>query len=168
MSVLHDILSVKREEVARGKRAFSASALEAAARGAPPVRPFADALRSAPGCAVIAEIKKASPSKGIIREDFDPAWIARSYQSGGAACLSVLTDQRFFLGHADHLRDAHEAVSLPVLRKDFNVDPWQVTEARSLGADCILIIPVRRGRYVRRGACGRRLDMGHGRPVRSP
>ena len=140
MSVLHDILSVKREEVTRGKRARSASALDAEASSAPAVRPFADALRSASGCAVIAEIKKASPSKGIIREDFEPARIARSYQAGGAACLSVLTDQEFFLGHADHLREARGAASLPVLRKDFNVDPWQVTEARSLGADCILII----------------------------
>ena len=140
MSVLLDILSVKREEVARGKQALSASALDAAARSAPPVRPFAGALRDAPGCAVIAEIKKASPSKGIIRKDFDPDLIARSYEAGGAACLSVLTDQEFFLGHADHLREARRATSLPVLRKDFNVDPWQVTEARSLGADCILII----------------------------
>ena len=140
MSVLNEILAVKREEIARGKREWSASALEAAANDAAPVRPFAQALRGAAGCAVIAEIKKASPSKGIIREEFDPAWLARAYEGGGATCLSVLTDERFFLGAVGHLREARKASSLPVLRKDFNIDPWQVVHSRSIGADCILII----------------------------
>ena len=138
MSVLNEILAVKRDEIARGKREWTASALEAAASDAAPVRPFARALRGAAGCAVIAEIKKASPSKGIIREEFDPDWLARAYEGGGATCLSVLTDERFFLGGIGHLRKAREATSLPVLRKDFNIDPWQVVQSRSIGADCIL------------------------------
>lgn len=140
MSVLTAILASKREEVARGKRKHAVSALEERAASAPPVRPFALALHAAPGCAVIAEVKKASPSRGVIRADFDPATLARAYEAGGAACLSVLTDGPFFLGCTSHLPEARAATALPALRKDFMIDPWQVPESRALGADCILII----------------------------
>ena len=140
MSVLADILAVKREEVARGRQARPLAAAEAAAREAAPVRPFTAALGRAGGCAIIAEIKRASPSRGVIRADFDPAWLAGRYREGGAACLSVLTDRRFFHGAPEHLAAARSAAGLPVLRKDFLVDPWQVVESRALGADCILII----------------------------
>lgn len=142
-AVLDEILACKRREVAARKRIRSeARWREIAAAQAPP-RGFVQALRrkiaqGLPG--VIAELKKASPSRGIIRADFDPAAIARSYQSAGAACLSVLTDERFFQGADAHLQAAREAVSLPVLRKEFLVDPYQIIEARGLGADCILLI----------------------------
>ena len=140
--VLEDILAHKREEIAALRRRHSPQSLQdlAAAAGAP--RGFTAALRTraAAGAAVIAEIKKASPSRGIIRADFEPAAIARDYAAGGAACLSVLTDARFFLGAAEHLREARAACALPVLRKDFVLDPLQVIEARALGADAVLLI----------------------------
>ena len=141
--ILERILAVKREEIAAARKAKPLSALreEIAAAGEP--RDFIGAIRAkiaAGKPAVIAEIKKASPSKGVLREQFDPAAIAASYAKHGAACLSVLTDVQFFQGHPDYLRQAADASGLPVLRKDFIIDPYQVHEARALGADCILLI----------------------------
>lgn len=141
--VLKRILARKREEVAERRARTSLFELKARAASAPPVRGFADAVAAridAGGAAVIAEVKKASPSKGVIRADFDPAAIARSYQAGGAACLSVLTDVDFFQGSDAYLVEARGACDLPVLRKDFVVDAWQLHESRVLGADCVLLI----------------------------
>ena len=142
MNKLEEICAAKVGEVAERKAALSDSALaeRIAAQSAP--RGFEAALRAkaADGFALIAEVKKASPSKGLIRADFHPANHARAYEAGGAACLSVLTDEAYFQGHADYLREAREACALPVLRKDFMVDPWQCAEARGMGADAILII----------------------------
>ena len=141
--ILDKILAVKRLEVAAGQQHIGLSALADIAGALPEPRDFVGAMRAkvADGqSAVIAEVKKASPSKGVLRADFHPADIARSYAGGGAACLSVLTDQQFFQGHADYLRAAREACALPVLRKDFMIDPWQVVEARAMGADAILLI----------------------------
>jgi indole-3-glycerol phosphate synthase len=141
--VLTRILAAKAREVAAARAAVPLAEIERRARAAPPARDFAGALqaklaRGAP--AVIAEIKRASPSRGVLRADFDPPAIARSYAAGGAACLSVLTDAEFFQGAAEHLRAARAACALPVLRKDFVIDPYQVAEARALGADSILLI----------------------------
>jgi indole-3-glycerol phosphate synthase len=140
--ILEQILAQKREEVSALRKKHSPQALAdlAAAQGAP--RGFAAALRAraAVGPAVIAEIKKASPSRGVIRPNFDPPALAADYAAGGATCLSVLTDERFFLGHAEHLRQARAACALPVLRKDFTIDALQLAEARALGADAILLI----------------------------
>ncbi|MEL7183595.1 MAG: indole-3-glycerol phosphate synthase TrpC, partial [Pseudomonadota bacterium] len=141
-TILEKIKAYKLEEVAARKAERDQTAVEEAARAAPPVRPFGDALRQATlqGYGLIAEIKKASPSKGVIREDFDPPALAQAYADGGATCLSILTDAPSFQGSDDYLVAAREAVDLPVLRKDFLYDPWQVAESRALGADCILII----------------------------
>ena len=141
--VLDEILAVKREEVAAAKKLRPLAEIRAAALAAAPTRDFEGAMRAkiAQGLpAVIAEVKKASPSKGVLRADFDPETIARSYAEHGAACLSVLTDERFFQGCAEYLALARNASGLPALRKDFIVDPYQVHEARALGADCILLI----------------------------
>jgi len=142
-TILDEILAHKREEVSARQARQPAAALQAALADAPSPRAFAAALtarmdRGEP--AVIAEIKKASPSRGVIRADFDPPAIARSYAAAGAACLSVLTDVRYFQGHDDCLRAARAACALPVLRKDFVVDEYQLLEARALGADCVLLI----------------------------
>ncbi|QDW66372.1 indole-3-glycerol phosphate synthase TrpC [Luteimonas granuli] len=141
--VLARILARKLEEVAERSARTPRAALRARLADAPAPRGFAAALEAkiaAGHAAVIAEVKKASPSKGVIREDFDPAAIARSYEAGGAACLSVLTDVDFFQGADDYLRQARAACPLPVLRKDFVVDGYQIDEARMLGADCVLLI----------------------------
>lgn len=141
--ILRRIVAVKAQEIAAAKLAMPLEALERLANTAPPPRDFTGALRKkivAEMPAVIAEIKKASPSKGVLREHFEPALIAKSYAQHGAACLSVLTDRQFFQGDMAHMQAARAACNLPVLRKDFMIDPYQVYEARAAGADCILLI----------------------------
>ena len=141
--ILKKIVAVKHEEIAQGLRKKSLAAMRADAESRVLTRDFEAALRAkmaAGQAAVIAEIKKASPSKGVLREDFIPADIAQSYAEHGAACLSVLTDKQFFQGSVDYLKQARASCPLPVLRKDFMVDPYQVYEARAMGADCILLI----------------------------
>ncbi|NEN74814.1 indole-3-glycerol phosphate synthase TrpC [Pelistega sp. NLN82] len=141
--ILEKILTVKREEVAVLRQMRSETDLLAEATARQDIRGFANHLReqiSTKQNAVIAEIKKASPSKGVIRENFNPTEIATSYAAHGATCLSVLTDQQFFQGSPDYLRQARAACALPILRKDFMIDPYQVIHARALGADCILLI----------------------------
>lgn len=143
MDILDKILAVKRAEIEAARGQVSEAELEAQARRAPPPRDFVGTIRqrhSRNMPAVIAEIKKASPSKGLLRDPFDPAAIARSYATHGAACLSVLTDREFFHGDPAYLRAAREACELPVLRKDFMLEPYQVYESRVMGADCILLI----------------------------
>ena len=142
-TVLEKIITRKREEVSERRGRVGLSELETMAASADPVRGFAQKIQEQvrnKKPAVIAEVKKASPSKGVLREDFVPADIARSYEAGGATCLSVLTDIDFFQGADEYLRQARSACRLPVIRKDFMVDPYQVIEARAMGADCILLI----------------------------
>jgi len=141
-SILRRILETKAEEVRSKKRQHDLATITAMASNQPPTRGFASrvGMLASSGPAVIAEIKKASPSAGVIREDFRPAEIAASYENAGAACLSVLTDEQYFQGSDSYLGQARQACALPVLRKDFVVDPWQIPESRVLGADCVLLI----------------------------
>jgi indole-3-glycerol phosphate synthase len=138
--ILDDILAHKRDEVSERKRTAPVSALRDRPLYHAPRRGFRDALAARPAPAVIAELKRASPSRGVIRSHYDPPAHARSYEAAGAAALSVLTDERFFQGHLDHLAAVRDAVALPCLRKDFLVDPYQVDEARAYGADAVLVI----------------------------
>ncbi len=141
--ILQRILATKRAETDEARALISDAEIERRAHAAPPARNFVGAIRAkiaAGRPAVIAEIKRASPSKGLLRENFDPEAIAKSYESGGATCLSVLTDRQYFQGVPEHLAAARAACALPVLRKDFVIDPYQVFEARALGADCVLLI----------------------------
>jgi indole-3-glycerol phosphate synthase len=143
MKTLHEICETKRAHVAARKSLMPLLRLELLAKAQPPVRGFAQALRSkteAGGVALIAEIKKASPSKGLIRADFVPSELAKAYAAGGATCLSVLTDEPFFQGRDEYLAAAQGACQLPVLRKDFMLEPYQIIESRALGADCVLLI----------------------------
>jgi indole-3-glycerol phosphate synthase len=162
--ILARILATKAEELAAAQRSRPLAEIERAARAATPPRDFEGALRSkaADGkAAVIAEIKKASPSRGVLRKAFDPAAIARSYAGAGAACLSVLTDRTYFQGAAEHLAAARAACALPALRKDFIIDEWQVAESRALGADAILLIVavLDDGRLASLEACAQALGM---------
>lgn len=141
--ILQKILQTKQQEIAERSTQLSLAQVKALATTADPVRGFLGAMQAkikAGQTAVIAEIKKASPSKGVIRADFDPPAIAQSYAQAGAACLSVLTDAHYFQGHEDYLKAARAACTLPVIRKDFIIDPYQIYEARAIGADCILLI----------------------------
>lgn len=141
--ILKKILHRKQQEIAKRSARVPQSKMQEMAENALPVRGFVEAMQAkiaAGESAVIAEVKKASPSKGLLRADFRPAEIARSYQAGGAACLSVLTDKDFFQGHEEYLQQARAACELPVIRKDFIIDPYQVFEARAIDADCILLI----------------------------
>jgi indole-3-glycerol phosphate synthase len=139
-TILDKIVATKRDEIARAKAALPEARLRERLADAPPVRDFLGALRGGPPVRLIAEVKKASPSAGVIREDFDPVAIARTYQRHGASCLSVLTDEPYFQGSLEYLREVRAAVDLPVLRKDFIIDPYQVLEARAAGADAVLLI----------------------------
>lgn len=139
-NVLTRIIDHKRGEIAEARRRCPVEELQQQLLSAPPVRDFVGALAAQTDVALIAEVKKASPSAGIIRADFDPVAIAQIYERHGAACLSVLTDEQFFQGHLDYLRSIRAVVQIPVLRKDFIIDRYQVLEARAAGADCILLI----------------------------
>jgi indole-3-glycerol phosphate synthase len=141
MTILDEILTTKRDELAIARRAVSDGEMaERAAAVSEPCRGFRHALRTSPAPAIIAELKRRSPSKGLIREDFDPVKLARAYEAGGAACLSVLTDQHYFGGELAYLAAVRAEVSLPLLRKDFVIDAYQIDEARAAGADAVLLI----------------------------
>jgi indole-3-glycerol phosphate synthase len=139
-TILDDIIAHKRQEIAAARRRAPEADLERRAAAAAPARPFRAALERAAGVAVIAEVKKASPSAGVIRADFDPVAIARTYEANGAACISVLTDEQFFGGHLRYLEAIRAAVRVPLLRKDFILDRYQLLEARAAGADAVLLI----------------------------
>ncbi len=162
--ILNQIVDVKRQEIAAATKRKSLAAMRADAESRVLTRDFVGAMRAkiaAGQAAVIAEIKKASPSKGVLRADFEPADIAQSYAEHGAACLSVLTDRQFFQGQPDYLKQARASCELPVLRKDFMVDPYQIYESRAMGADCILLIAacLEDGQMVELEAIARSLDM---------
>lgn len=140
MSMLSEILATKRTEVACLREQVPIHRLQEELIDAPPIRDFVAALHGAPRPALIAEVKKASPSKGVIREDFDPLQIAHIYADHGAACLSVLTDEHYFQGSLEYLRNIRAEVDVPLLRKDFILDPWQIVESRAAGADALLLI----------------------------
>ena len=139
-TILDEILAQKRLEIAAARDRVAFNALEARLPSAPPVRGFLAALQAAEKPGLIAEVKKASPSAGLIRADFDPVTIARQYEVAGATCLSVLTDEHFFQGHLNYLRDIRKVVRIPVMRKEFIIDRYQIAEARGAGADCVLLI----------------------------
>ncbi len=139
-TILDKIVATKREEIARAKATTPLADLEASLDVAPPARDFFAALMEPSEISLIAEVKKASPSKGVIRDDFHPVEIATTYEKHGAACISVLTDEQYFQGSLDYLKAVRAAVAIPVLRKDFIVDPYQVVEARAAGADAVLLI----------------------------
>lgn len=162
--ILNQIVDVKRQEIAAALKKKSLAAMRADAESRVLTRDFVGAMRAkmvAGKAAVIAEIKKASPSKGVLRADFEPADIAQSYAENGAACLSVLTDRQFFQGQPDYLKQARASCELPVLRKDFMVDPYQIYESRAMGADCILLIAacLEDGQMAELEAIARSLDM---------
>ncbi|MDA3920616.1 MAG: indole-3-glycerol phosphate synthase TrpC [Salinisphaera sp.] len=159
-TILDRILVRKREEIAVFRRKTDDAALADAVASAPPIRAFAAALKARAPRAVIAEIKKASPSKGLIREDFDVAWLAERYAAGGAACLSVLTDRDYFQGSNEFLGLARNACQLPVLRKDFMIDPIQIDQSRALGADCILLIAAALSVGLMQALADRALELG--------
>lgn len=139
-TILDEILEQKRREVAAARERVSFNVLESRLASSPPVRGFLAALLAANRPGLIAEVKKASPSAGLIRPDFNPVTIARQYEVAGATCLSVLTDEHFFQGHLDYLRDIRQIVRIPVMRKEFIIDRYQIAEARVAGADCVLLI----------------------------
>jgi indole-3-glycerol phosphate synthase len=152
--ILQRILATKRAEVEQARAGISLAEMKDRAKKAPAARDFVASIEAritAGRPAVIAEVKKASPSKGLLRAEFDPAAIARSYEAGGAACLSVLTDRDYFQGSPEHLAQARAACSLPALRKDFVIEPWQVYESRAMGADCILLIAAALAKQDMRG-----------------
>jgi indole-3-glycerol phosphate synthase len=161
--LLERILARKRAEVEAARAAVPLSEMRERSKNALPVRDFVSSIKNRiteGRPAVIAEVKKASPSKGLLRADFDPAAIARSYAAGGAACLSVLTDRNFFQGAPEHLARARATCALPVLRKDFVVEPWQVYESRAMGADCILLIAGALARQDMQGLEGAAMSLG--------
>ena len=158
-TILDEIMEWKRGEVARCKRTKPQQAVQAEAASASSPRGLATALRS-PGVSLIAEVKRASPSKGLLRPDLDPVALARAYEANGAAAVSVLTDQRFFQGSLDDLRAIRQSVGLPVLRKDFTLDPYQVYEARAAGADAVLLIVAALGNDGLRALYGLTVELG--------
>lgn len=159
-TILDRILARKREEVADFRATQDSGQLADAVASASPTRGFARALVTNTPRAIIAEIKKASPSKGLIREDFNVAWLAKRYQAGGAACLSVLTDRDYFQGDNDFLGQARSACLLPVLRKDFMIDPIQIDQSRAIGADCILLIAAALSTDLMQELAGRAFELG--------
>ena len=160
-TILDQIVATKRQEIARAKQQVTEAELRAALADAPPLRSFFDALADGPPIRLIAEVKKASPSKGVIRADFDPVAIAQIYEQAGASCISVLTDEPYFQGSLDYLRQIRQAVQIPLLRKDFILDTYQLLEARVAGADAVLLIAECSGRLPAAQAAQRGRRTGH-------